>query len=271
MAEITVKQLAQVVNRSVETVLIQIKEAGLQARGADDLVSDAEKQQLLAFLKRSHGDTSEDRPQITLKSKTKTTLKTPVSGGKAKTVNVEVRKTRTFVKPVENELMGALARKASDEAARKQLAEDAARKAAEEVARKIAEEEARKAAEQAAIAEEAARKAAEEAAKFAKVETPSTNSNKDKKLAAPKPSAVLKAEKKAETPEQKAKREAEAAKQRASEEARRKQEEATRKEAEEKARQRTLEQARRIAEELAVRGEVKVEDVLLSPSPNSHK
>ena len=177
MAEITVKQLAQVVNRSVETVLIQIKEAGLQARGADDLVSDAEKQQLLAFLKRSHGDTSEDRPQITLKSKTKTTLKTPVSGGKAKTVNVEVRKTRTFVKPVENELTGALARKASDEAARKQLAEDAARKAAEEVARKIAEEEARKAAEQAAIAEEAARKAAEEAAKFAKVETPSTNSN----------------------------------------------------------------------------------------------
>jgi len=264
MAEITVKQLAQVVNRSVETVLIQIKEAGLQARGADDLVSDAEKQQLLAFLKRSHGDTSEDRPQITLKSKTKTTLKTPVSGGKAKTVNVEVRRTRTFVKPVENELTGALARKASDEAARKQLAEDAARKAAEEVARKIAEEEARKAAEQAAIAEEAARKAAEEAAKFAKVETPSTNSNKDKKLAAPKPSAVLKAEKKAETPEQKAKREVEAAKQRASEEARRKQEEATRKEAEEKARQRTLEQARRIAEELAVRGEVKVEDVPLA-------
>ena len=107
MAEITVKQLAQVVNRSVETLLTQISEAGLKARGADDFVSDAEKQQLLSFLKRSHGDTSDERQQITLKSKTKTTLKTPISGGKAKTVNVEVRKTRTFVKPAENELTQA--------------------------------------------------------------------------------------------------------------------------------------------------------------------
>jgi len=255
MAEITVKQLAQVVNRSVETLLTQISEAGLKARGADDFVSDAEKQQLLSFLKRSHGDTSEERQQITLKSKTKTTLKTPVSGGKAKTVNVEVRKTRTFVKPAENELTQALARKAAEEAARKTAAEEAARKAAEEVARKAAEE-----------AEEVARKAAEEALKSVKAEAvsgTSTNS-KDKKMAVPKPSVILKTEKKEETPEQKAKREAEAAKQRAADETRRKQEEATRKEAEEKARQRTLEQARKIADELAVRGEVKVEDVPLA-------
>jgi len=255
MAEITVKQLAQVVNRSVETLLTQISEAGLKARGADDLVSDAEKQQLLSFLKRSHGDTSDERQQITLKSKTKTTLKTPVSGGKAKTVNVEVRKSRTFVKPAENELTQALARKAGEEAARKTAAEEAARKAAEEVARKAAEE-----------AEEIARKAAEEALKSVKAETVSGASAnpKDKKMGLPKPSVISKAEKKEETPEQKAKREAEAAKQRVTDEARRKQEEITRKEAEEKARQRTLEQARKIADELSKRGEVKVEDVPLA-------
>ncbi len=255
MAEITVKQLAQVVNRSVETLLTQISEAGLKARGADDLVSDAEKQQLLSFLKRSHGDTSDERQQITLKSKTKTTLKTPVSGGKAKTVNVEVRKSRTFVKPAENELTQALARKAGEEAARKTAAEEAARKAAEEVARKAAEE-----------AEEIARKAAEEALKSVKAETFSGASAnpKDKKMGLPKPSVISKAEKKEETPEQKAKREAEAAKQRVTDEARRKQEEITRKEAEEKARQRTLEQARKIADELSKRGEVKVEDVPLA-------
>ncbi|MBK9186061.1 MAG: translation initiation factor IF-2 [Moraxellaceae bacterium] len=255
MAEITVKQLAQVVNRSVETLLTQISEAGLKARGADGLVSDAEKQQLLSFLKRSHGDTSDERQQITLKSKTKTTLKTPVSGGKAKTVNVEVRKSRTFVKPAENELTQALARKAGEEAARKTAAEEAARKAAEEVARKAAEE-----------AEEIARKAAEEALKSVKAETVSGASAnpKDKKMGLPKPSVISKAEKKEETPEQKAKREAEAAKQRVTDEARRKQEEITRKEAEEKARQRTLEQARKIADELSKRGEVKVEDVPLA-------
>lgn len=262
MAEITVKQLAQIVNRSVDTLLVQMKDAGLRTRGADDLVSDTEKQQLVAFLKRSHGDTSEDK-QITLKSKTKTTIKTPVSGGKAKTVNVEVRKSRTFVKPVESDLIQDItARKAADEQARRVIAEEAARKAAEEVARQASEEAARKEAEEAARkeAEEKTRQASEEADQAKK----QANQPKDKKLSVPKPSVILKSEKKEESAEEKAKREAEQAKQKAAEEARRKQEEATRKEAEEKARQRTLEQARRIAEELAVRGEVKVEDVPLA-------
>lgn len=262
MAEITVKQLAQIVNRSVDTLLVQMKDAGLRTRGADDLVSDTEKQQLVAFLKRSHGDTSEDK-QITLKSKTKTTIKTPVSGGKAKTVNVEVRKSRTFVKPVESDLIQDItARKAADEQARRAIAEEAARKAAEEAARQASEEVARKEAEEAARkeAEEKTRQASEEAEQAKK----QANQPKDKKLSVPKPSVILKSEKKEESSEEKAKREAEQAKQRAAEEMRRKQEEATRKEAEEKARQRTLEQARRIAEELAVRGEVKVEDVPLA-------
>ena len=268
MAEITVKQLAQIVNRSVETLLVQMKDAGLRTRGADDFVSDTEKQQLVAFLKRSHGDTSEDK-QITLKSKTKTTIKTPISGGKAKTVNVEVRKSRTFVKPTDADLaQDIVARKAAEEAAHK-AAEEAARKAAEEAARKAAEEAVRKAAEEAArkAAEEDTLKGNEEAGSDqAKKATVANNNAKDKKLSVPKPSVVLKSEKKEETPEEKAKREAEQAKQKAAEEARRKQEEAARKAAEEKARQRTLEQARRIAAELEERQDDKgsSEDVPLA-------
>ncbi len=253
MAEITVKQLAQIVERSVETLLIQMNEAGLSARGADDIVSDVEKQQLVAFLKRSHGEASSD--QITLKRKTLSTIKTPVSGGKAKTVNVEVRKTRTFVKPADGELtQEALLKATEEEAARK--AEEAAAARQAELARKAEEEAARQA--------ELARKAeAEDVARQAIAAVSGSKDPRDKKLAVPKSGAV-KAEKKEESPEEKAKREAEAAKQRANDEAKRKQEEILRKEAEEKARQRTLEQARKIADELAVRGEVKVEDVPLA-------
>ncbi len=256
MAEITVKQLAQVVDRSVETLLIQMKEAGLPARGADGLVSDAEKQQLVSFLKRSHGDVSGDNQQITLKRKTLSTIKTPVSGGKAKTVNVEVRKTRTFVKPAEGEV--------SLETLRVAAAEDAARKEADEqtraaIARQLAEEAARKAAE-----ELAARQVSESDARLAEVApVPQPKEQRDKKLALPKVGAP-KADKKEESPEAKAKREAEQAKHRSVEDAKRKQEDSLRREAEEKARQRTLEQARKIAAELAVRGEVKVEDVPLA-------
>lgn len=257
MAEITVKQLAQLVDRSVETLLIQMKEAGLPARGADGLVSDAEKQQLVSFLKRSHGDVSGDNQQITLKRKTLSTIKTPVSGGKAKTVNVEVRKTRTFVKPAEGEVSLETLRQAA-------LAEEAARKEAEEqarlaVERQQAEELARKAA-----AELAARETDKnESSSSVAAPTQQPKDQRDKKLAVPK-SGAIKADKKEETPEAKAKREAEQSKQRASDDIKRKQEDAVRREAEEKARQRTLEQAQKIAAELAVRGEVKVEDVPLA-------
>lgn len=257
MAEITVKQLAQLVDRSVETLLIQMKEAGLPARGADGLVSDAEKQQLVSFLKRIHGDVSGDNQQITLKRKTLSTIKTPVSGGKAKTVNVEVRKTRTFVKPAEGEVSLETLRQAA-------VAEDTARKEAEEqtrlaALRQQAEDLARKAAAE-LVARETDKK---ESPPSVTAPTQQPKDQRDKKLAVPK-SGAIKADKKEETPEAKAKREAEQSKQRAVEDVKRKQEDALRREAEEKARQRTLEQAQKIAAELAVRGEVKVEDVPLA-------
>eukprot|EP00163_Fabomonas_tropica_P017257 TRINITY_DN3069_c0_g6_i1.p1 TRINITY_DN3069_c0_g6~~TRINITY_DN3069_c0_g6_i1.p1 ORF type:complete len:862 (-),score=243.02 TRINITY_DN3069_c0_g6_i1:4254-6839(-) len=97
MAEVTVKQLAEDVGAPVDRLLKQIVEAGLTARSADDSVSSDEKQQLLAYLRKTHGEAESEPRKITLKRKTTTTLK----AGKAKTVNVEVRKRRTYVKRAE--------------------------------------------------------------------------------------------------------------------------------------------------------------------------
>lgn len=238
MAEVTVKQLAETVGRPVETLLAQMQEAGLEHKGADEVVSDIEKQQLLAFLKRSHGESDAEPKKITLKRKETTTLKVaPAAGGRSKTVNVEVRKTRSYVK---RSVLDD-----QEDAARE--AEEAARKAEEE--RLAAEEAVRRAAEEArvAAAEEEARKAAEEARREA------ASKGKDaKKLSVPKIGAAVKL--RDETPEEKAKREAEEARQKAAEETRRKQEEKLRLEAEEKAREKTLEQARIIAAAIEARG-----------------
>ncbi len=97
MAEVTVSELATSVGASVDRILTQMKQAGLSHENADDVVSDEEKQKLLGFLKSSHGSTAAAPKKITLKRKTTTTLKTG-SGSSRKTVNVEVRKKRTYVK-----------------------------------------------------------------------------------------------------------------------------------------------------------------------------
>lgn len=241
MADVTVKSLAETVGRPVETLLSQMKDAGLKHSKPDDMVSDAEKQQLLAHLKKAHGASDAEPRKITLQRKVVSTLKTtPSVGGKAKTVNVEVRKTRTYVKRSALEEQEEQAREA-EEAARKaaeaQAQAEAEAKAAAEAAQRRAEEDARVAA-----AEEAARKAAEEARKQA-------GDGKDtRKLTVPKVDI-----KNLETAEEREKREKRAAEERAAEEARRRQEAEVRKEAEARARERTLEQARRIAETLSSR------------------
>jgi translation initiation factor IF-2 len=97
MAQVTVQQLAEVVGASVERLLTQMGEAGLSHAAADEAVSDEDKQTLLAHLKRSHGESEKAPKRITLKRKTISTLRTAGSQGK-KTVNVEVRKKRTYVK-----------------------------------------------------------------------------------------------------------------------------------------------------------------------------
>ena len=97
MADVTVKQLADDVGAPVDRLLRQIEDAGLDQRSESDIVTDSEKQQLLTFLRQSHGDAGEPR-RITLKRKTTTQLKMSGNAGRSKTVSVEVRKKRTYVK-----------------------------------------------------------------------------------------------------------------------------------------------------------------------------
>jgi translation initiation factor IF-2 len=97
MSDVTVNELAKSIGTSVERLLGQMKDAGLEHESADEFVSDDEKKSLLAFLKASHGEQNEQPKKITLKRKTTSTLKVG-SGAGRKTVNVEVRKKRTYVK-----------------------------------------------------------------------------------------------------------------------------------------------------------------------------
>ena len=174
MAKVTVKQFADVVGIPVERLLSQLGEAGLTISNADDEISDKEKLQLLRFLRKSHGkdesevETGTEEPKkITLKRKTVSELKVGGGAGR-KTVNVEVRKKRTYVKRSLIEDQEAEKRKAEEDAL---AAEEAAKRAVEEEAeaKRAAEEEARRKEEEAEAAkraaeEEAAKRAAEEEA-----------------------------------------------------------------------------------------------------------
>ena len=102
MAEVTVEQLAKTVGTDAAKLLSQMKDAGLPHKASDEIVSDDDKRTLLSHLKRSHGNTDEAPRKITLKRKSVSTLKTGGSSGK-RTVNVEVRKKRTYVKRPEVE------------------------------------------------------------------------------------------------------------------------------------------------------------------------
>ncbi len=113
MADVTVKQLAADVGAPVDRLLRQIVEAGLKARSEEDSVTSDEKQQLLTYLRKNHGESEAEPKKITLKRKTTTTLK----AGRAKTVNVEVRKRRTYIKRAELEPEAAKQEEAAEQAA----------------------------------------------------------------------------------------------------------------------------------------------------------
>ncbi|MDG2473555.1 MAG: translation initiation factor IF-2 [Pseudomonadales bacterium] len=97
MAEVTVSQLAKTVGASVDRLLSQMKEAGLNHQSGDQSVSDEDKQKLLTHLKNSHGVSTAAPKRITLKRKTLGTVKAAGGQGR-KTVSVEVRKKRTYIK-----------------------------------------------------------------------------------------------------------------------------------------------------------------------------
>jgi translation initiation factor IF-2 len=174
MADVTVRQFADVVGISVDRLLEQFKEAGLSVSDADAMITDAEKMELLSFLRNKHGaegSSLKEPKKITLSRKSTSELRQTGGHSKGKSVTVEVRKKRTYVKRstvIEQEQEKAeqvLAEKAKLEEERRQAEEAAKQLEAEKEAKRSAEEEQRKARE---AEQEAKRKAEEEEAALAK-------------------------------------------------------------------------------------------------------
>ncbi|ACB33968.1 translation initiation factor IF-2 [Leptothrix cholodnii SP-6] len=197
MAVTTVAQFATELNRPASTLLEQLQHAGVSKASASDPLTDTDKEKLLAYLRTSHGTSGADRKKITLTKKSTSEIKQADASGKARTIQVEVRKKRVFVKRDDptgasseshdsqdvQELSAAeeaeLQRREEEalreaEALRRQQEEEAAQRqrAAEEQARqeREARERAEREAAERAAAEAAARVAAEAAAALAAAE-----------------------------------------------------------------------------------------------------
>ena len=155
MTDVTIKALASEIQTSVDRLIQQFADAGIR-KSADDSVTAQEKQTLLTHLNREHGSAPD---KLTLQRKTRSTLNIPGTGGKSKSVQIEVRKKRTFVKrdPQEAERLAAeeqaqreaeeQARREAEEAAKREAQLKAEREAAEQAKREVAEKAKREAAE----------------------------------------------------------------------------------------------------------------------------
>ncbi len=176
MADVTVAQFAEVLKVPVEKLISQLDEAGIKVSGSEDTISDDAKLELLTHLRRSHGQ--EDAPasiasprKITLKRKSQSELRLSGNQGRSRTVNVEVRKKRTYIKrdvleeqaQKEQEALDAKRREEEERVKAAQEAEEQAKRDKEEAERR-AEEERQKEEQARQEAEAEARKAAEQVA-----------------------------------------------------------------------------------------------------------
>ena len=148
MTDVTIKTLAAERQTSVERLVQQFADAGIR-KSADDSVSAQEKQTLIDHLNQKNSGPD----KLTLQRKTRSTLNIPGTGGKSKSVQIEVRKKRTFVKrdPQEAERLAAeeQAQREAEEQARREAEESAKREAQQKAEREAAEQAKREAAEQA--------------------------------------------------------------------------------------------------------------------------
>jgi translation initiation factor IF-2 len=175
MGEVTVTQFAAVLKVPVDKLITQLDQAGISVSGPEDVISEEAKLELLTHLRRSHGAAAEGSApaRITLKRKTQSELKLASTQGRARTVNVEVRRKHTYVKRealeeqarVQQEQLDQQKREA-EEAQKAQLEKVEAerrerermetenrRRVEEEQARKRQAEESRRAAEQRALSD----------------------------------------------------------------------------------------------------------------------
>jgi translation initiation factor IF-2 len=98
MTSTTVAELAAELNKPTTTLLEQLSAAGVPKTAGSDVVTEIDKQKLLGHLKASHGTAGAERKKITLVKKSTTEIKQADATGRARTIQVEVRKKRTFVK-----------------------------------------------------------------------------------------------------------------------------------------------------------------------------
>jgi len=176
MADVTIAQFAEVLKVPVDKLLSQLDEAGIKVKGSDDTISDDAKLELLTHLRRSHGQ--DDTPatvatprRITLNRKSQSELRLSGAQGRSRTVNVEVRRKRTYIKrdvlekqaQEEQEALDAK-RREEEERVEAEVREQERLLAEKEEAAKREEAEREKAALAQKEAEEDARKAAEQAA-----------------------------------------------------------------------------------------------------------
>ncbi|MBT8086500.1 MAG: translation initiation factor IF-2 [Gammaproteobacteria bacterium] len=171
MADVTVTQFAEVLKVPVEKLLSQLDEAGIKVKGSDDTISEDAKLELLSHLRRSHGQ--DDSPataaaprRITLKRKSQSELRLSGNQGRARTVNVEVRQKRTYIK---RDVLEKQAQEEQDELDRVRKAEEdrVAAEAREQERLKTEKEEAQKREDEARQKELEAKHTAEEQARVA--------------------------------------------------------------------------------------------------------
>jgi translation initiation factor IF-2 len=165
---ITAKQLSEVIGVNVEKLLDQLNTAGVEVKDENAPISDEDKMKLLESLRSSHGNEDSEGPKkITLRRKSKSELRVAGSSGRnvtTKTINVEVRKKRTYVRradvQAEEEKIQQEAEAEVEEQTRaeQQQAEDAVRQVEEATQ---AQAEAARAAEEQAVRAEAEKKAYE--------------------------------------------------------------------------------------------------------------
>ncbi len=98
MSSMTVAEFANELKKSPDTLLEQLKSAGVAKSAASDKLTESDKQHLLSYLQLSHGTNTAERKKITLVKKSTTEIKQADATGKARTIQVEVRKKRTFVR-----------------------------------------------------------------------------------------------------------------------------------------------------------------------------
>jgi translation initiation factor IF-2 len=103
MSTTTVAEFATELKKTTDVLLEQLSSAGVSKASASDALTDADKQKLLGFLQSSHGTATGERKKITLVKKSTTEIKQADSTGKARTIQVEVRKKRTFIQRDEDE------------------------------------------------------------------------------------------------------------------------------------------------------------------------